>query len=1179
MRLTSEQQQRRQRIYQLFRQARRMDAARQQQFLSQACQADRGLHDEVLRRLQADQRAQDRSSHNGSAFEDQYELGDVIGRGGMGVVYRARQKSPNRWVAIKMLLSGPFASEEDIQRFLIEGEATADLDHPSIVPIYAVGRDAGRYWIVMKLIEGQTLQGVIDEAALSPREAANYTRTVAEAIAYAHGRGVIHRDLKPANILLDQQKQVVVTDFGLAKRMTAEQHLSITGQVFGSPGYMSPEQALGNHKDVSAATDIYALGAILYALLTGSPPVRAENLAQAMRQMVEAEPRFAGEASRQVPLDLQTICLKCLQKDPQRRYRTAQEVADELGRFLAGEPIEARPLSRAARSWRWCQRNPWIAGLTALFVVSLVFGSGGSTYFAAQANRRAVEANRNAGLYAEASAQADKRAAEATAAAEEARRQVYDNQIALAEVALETGDIDHAWSLLNTQWPKPGEPDLRGFDWYCLARLLNSEQTAFQGHRGRIPCLAASPREPWIASGGFDTDVRLWNLQTGRCLAVLPGHTEVVIALAVSPDSCLLASGSGDTTIKLWDVRNLEKPQEIAVFRQGTPVHGLDFSPDGRWLASSGYQDVRLWQLSDLRRAAILKGHTHQIRCVRFSPDSALLASGSSDHTIRIWDVERQKESQEIALEGHAGIVHSLDFSPDGQLLASGSWDHTIKLWNTNTWQPKATLETDRMIRSVRFSDDGRRLVSGGEDRMVRIWDVAAAREIAALPGHAGMIEDVLYCVDGSLVSVGESPRIASDESAHGSSAEIKLWDEATRQARVPLPPWSERASVAWRTPARAWQVRFVDTEAGRQILASLDDGHIAMFDLESRTQIGELPGHTMRVRTMDVSADGDLLVTSSEDHSARVWHLPTRQMLQSWTRREISTEAIAFSPHGKTFAMAHAGNLISLRDTTSGGELQSFAGHEKMVSDLAFAPDGTRIASASSDGTARVWDVASGSELHQCHGHSGAVHAVAYSPDGTLLATAGADRTIRIWNASNGKQLRKLTGHLNQVRALDFSPVDSSRLATASSDKTVKLWNVTTGHELITLRGHLDELTDAKFSPDGRDLAVSVQRINGNLLTGQVVVWRCATVDELLQACEQRARRDWRQTEDQIALALCCWNLARGPQGEARARDLLTQGRNVLVRLAAESRIPPQQAQWVAHFDQALKESSVPEN
>jgi tRNA A-37 threonylcarbamoyl transferase component Bud32 len=306
-----------------------------------------------------------------------YELLERIATGGMGIVYKARQLSLNRIVALKMVLGGPLASPATRQRFLAEAQTAASLQHPNIVAIHEVGEHASHPFFSMDYIEGRNLAELLCAGPLPPQRAATYTKTIAEAVAYAHQQGILHRDLKPSNVMIDQSDQPQITDFGLAKRLAGDSELTVSGQVLGSPSFMAPEQAQGRHHEIGPPSDVYSIGALLYHLLTGRPPFQAATLTDVLRQVVTAEPAAPRLLNHSLPRDLETICLQCLEKEPRRRYPTAQDLAEELGRFLRDEPILARPVGLAGKAWKWCRRRPALAGMGAGLVLTIVLGLAG----------------------------------------------------------------------------------------------------------------------------------------------------------------------------------------------------------------------------------------------------------------------------------------------------------------------------------------------------------------------------------------------------------------------------------------------------------------------------------------------------------------------------------------------------------------------------------------------------------------------------------------------------------------------------------------------------------------------------------------------------------------------------------------------------------------------------------
>jgi serine/threonine protein kinase len=328
-----------------------------------------------------------------------YELLEEIGRGGMGVVYKARQVGLNRLVAVKMILGGTHVREDALGRFRVEGKAIARLQHPNVVQIDDVGDLNGCPYFALEFVDGSSLARKLAGEPQAPRYAAAVVQAIARGIQAAHERGIVHRDLKPGNVLLTAGGTPKVTDFGLAKQLDDDLCQTRTGAVMGTPPYMAPEQAAGRTKEIGPSADVYGLGAILYEMLTGRPPFRGTSVAETLEQVIKSEPVPPRRLQPKVPRDLETICLKCLQKEPKQRYPTAGALADDLRRFLAGEPIQAGPVGQGERLWRWCRRNPALAAALAVAAALLVGGTGVSSYFAlaeaAQA-RRALKNGKDA---------------------------------------------------------------------------------------------------------------------------------------------------------------------------------------------------------------------------------------------------------------------------------------------------------------------------------------------------------------------------------------------------------------------------------------------------------------------------------------------------------------------------------------------------------------------------------------------------------------------------------------------------------------------------------------------------------------------------------------------------------------------------------------------------------------
>jgi hypothetical protein len=483
----------------------------------------------------------------------------VLGRGGMGVVYKARQLQLDRVVALKMIRAGGHAGPEELARFRREAEAVARLQHPNIVQIHEVGEHDGLPFFSLEFCESGSLADKLDGTPQSPREAARLVETLARAVQAAHERHIVHRDLKPANVLLAADGTPKVTDFGLAKKLDAGDNPTVSGAILGTPSYMAPEQAGGRSKEVGPAADVYALGAILYELLTGRPPFLAATMMDTLARVCADEPVPVRRLQPGVPRDLETVCLKCLEKDPTKRYASARDLAEDLRRFGAGEPVRARPVGVVGRGWRWGRRNPAVAGLLAAVAAALLGGTAAATLFAVRADANARRAN----------TERDRADEEAL----QARRNLYLAHMQLAERAYDEVNMARVRDLLERQQPeRTGGTDLRGFEWYYLWRLSHSELLTLRGHTGWVQCVAFSPDGRRLASAsGFE--VRVWDTATGAEVRALQGHTGEVLGVAFGPDGRRLASASWDQTVRVWDTATGAEVHALKGHTGG--VHGV----------------------------------------------------------------------------------------------------------------------------------------------------------------------------------------------------------------------------------------------------------------------------------------------------------------------------------------------------------------------------------------------------------------------------------------------------------------------------------------------------------------------------------------------------------------------------------------------------------------------------
>jgi WD40 repeat protein len=998
-----------------------------------------------------------------------YEVLGLLGHGGMGVVYKARHRALDRVVALKMLLGGGHASPADLARFRAEAEAIARLQHPNIVQVHDVGDHDGRPFFSLEYVDGGSLADRLDGTPLPAREAAALVATLAGAVQAAHAKGVVHRDLKPANVLLsfsgrsqsgadsgpgpaplsERPLNVAVpkiADFGLAKRLDSAVGQTASGAILGTPSYLAPEQAQGKPKAVGPAADVYALGAILYECLTGRPPFRAETPLDTVLQVLADEPLAPTKLQPKVPRDLETICLTCLRKEPARRYASAAALADDLRRFLAGEPIRARRTPAWERALKWARRRPAAAAAVALPLVVALLGFAGITW-----QWRQAESARQA----------------AVGKAEELETNLYFHRIALAHSEWRDNSVGRAEGLLDAC-----PPGLRQWEWHYLKRLCHADLLTIRGGL-RCESVTFSPDGRYLAGGG--RGVIIWDATTGREVQSLPGLRSDPEEVAYSPDGRLVAGtdSAEDGLVRVWDVAAGKQ-----VFWNGYWSGRVSFAfrPDGRRLAVAtgtvgGKRGVvKVWDTTTWKFVLGIR-HADTLHGLAYSPDGQRLASGSGDQTVRVWDAAA---GQPLLVLRHAGtnIIH-VKFSADGTRLASSG--NETRVWDARTGQELLTLPgTDVIGRCLAFSPDGRHLAIGGLDQAVRIWDAAPGQEVRVLRGHAQAVRDLAFSPDGR--------RLAS-ASWDGT---IKVWDVARDQESPVLHQGTMPASdIAVRAD-------------GQRIAVSGGDGRIVVWDARAGREV-TLRSHEREVWALAFSPDGRRLASSGEDRTVRLWDVTAAKETHRLHAHTDDVLSVAFSPDGRHLVSAGNDARLTLWDADTGKEVRNFIGHTREVSGAAFSADGRRLASASAD-TVRIWDTTTGEVLRTLRGPTPPVrvaavtpHCLAFSPDGRRLAVSSIalDRPgeARVWDTATGEELLRLRGHPSAIAATAFSP-DGERLATAGYEGAVKIWDAATGQEILTLHAHRGPLLNLAFSPDGRRLLTMGQ-------DGSVRVWDATPLPE----------------------------------------------------------------------------------
>jgi WD40 repeat protein len=975
----------------------------------------------------------------------------LLARGGMGSVYEARQTSPARTVAVKVVRDGRLGPDV-LRRFADEARALARLRHPHVAQIHACGTFAAPRgtmpYIVMELVEAA--RSITEHAAGRPiRERVSLVHDAAAAVAHGHGQGVVHRDLKPGNILVDATGWVKVIDFGVARSVhadgTTHRGATATGDLVGTLRYMSPEQLGADPDAVDARTDVYALGLVLHELVAGGLPydLQGKSPVEAARILdgrtapptatVERAARAAGGLRADETRSLAAIVAKCLEPRPADRYPTAGVVEAELGRWLAGEPVHARPLTAAESLWRLAAKHKAVVAAAAVALASLLAALAGITLFSLRA-----EGQRRAAVAARLLAETRQREADRQAA--EARGQLYLSTVLLAAEARERDNLAEAERLLAAAADLvaaagPGHP----VELDCLAASLDDSIATHPGHHDTVNAVAWSPDGARLATGAADGSVRVHAAGDGAEGVEVVGPGAAVWAVTFSPDGGRLAIASADSLVRILDTAGWREVARLT--GHDGAAYAAAFAPDGSLLATAGRDGTtRLHDTATWRERAVLAGHEGTVYAAAFSPDGARLATGGQDGVVRLWDVATG--TTQHTLTGHEGRVFRVAFAAAGGRLATAAEDGTARVWDLAGDTATVVVRHPFRVNGVAFVGDDRRIATASADGMLRIHDAATGAEVSRLRGHAGPL--------WSLAIVPGTARAATG-SADGTARE---WDLDFTVA--------PRADCGGKVLAAAF------APDGRRLAVGTGTAEVRLYDAATMLPAGRLATDAGRVNDVAFAPDGRRVAAAGDDGTVRIWshHSPAAAVIPAHRRRVY---AVAFAADGR-LATASEDRTARVWDAVGGAAAGPPLRHPKRVFRVAFAPGDERLATAGEDRLVRLWDVASGAEVRRFAGHEGAVNWVAFSPAGDRLASGSSDGTVRLWSVADGGPLAVLTGPARQVWKVAFSP-DGSRVAAVSADGTAQVWVVASGRPAALLRGHTDQVWAVAFAPDGRSL------------------------------------------------------------------------------------------------------------
>ena len=1013
---------------------------------------------------QASQRA---TSDHATGLSGRFRILRPHAKGGLGQVSVALDQELHREVALKEILVHLSDDTNARERFVLEAEITGGLEHPGIVPVYALGQyEDGRPYYAMRFIKGDSLKQSIeafhkadnpnlkDDGArqLALRQLLGRFIVVCNAMDYAHSRGVLHRDLKPGNIMVGEYGETLVVDWGLAKALgqreigtnaaplrpsskLSSSVQTMQGSAIGTPAYMSPEQAAGKLDELGPTTDVYSLGATLYHLLCGRPPFEKQDLFEILKKVHRGEFPRPRTVLATIPRGLEAICLKGMALRPEDRYPTARAMANDIEHWLADEPISAAEDTAVERLSRWARKHKGLVQAGSVFLFLAFVIASVAWGFVSLSNKRLNLANvtineQNTAITGKneelktTNVQLSVARTEAVRKGDEARelvREASRSDFATAQARLADGKWREAMAYLGRALRYDSENvNARDALWLTLLHGQRDAPTLPRHslrHKDAVLSASFSRDGTRVVTASRDQSARIWDVRTGQPIGAALQHKGVVNSASFSPDGTRAVTVSADTTARIWDA-NTGEPVGPPLSHPDI-VYGASFNPDGtRVVTACGDGAARSWDSKTALPIGPPMKHQDAVYGASFSPDGSLIVTASGDTTARIWNAHTG-EPVGAPLK-HQDAVYVASFSPDGTRVITASGDNTARIWDAGTGQPVSPpLKHDRSVTSARFSPDGTRVVTASDDTTARVWDVQTGEPNGPPLNHDGPVASANFSADGTRVVTASEDQTA------------RIWDALT--------------------------------------------GH----------PIGRPLNHEGSVGSASFGPDGMLVVTTSDDLTAGIWDAQTGQPVGLFLKHGDAVYDVSFSPDGARVVTASGDTTARLWDAKTGEPIGSPLKHERSITSARFSPDGTAIVTASDDATARVWNAHTGEAISPPLNHTGVVIGASFSHDGTRVVTASHDSTSRIWATQTGRPIGVPLKHENFVSSASFSP-DGTRVVTASRDKTARIWDAQTGQPIGSTMQHEDAVYFAGFSPDGTRVVTASRETTARLWDAQ---------------------------------------------------------------------------------------------